>query len=70
MLFPIVLLIIPSGNNGWDLGNTKTITFHNKLKALFFARYYTDKNDCLIRYCTGGNWIATYCKGKEIWNCY
>lgn len=70
MPFPVVLMIIPSGNNGWDLGNTKTITFNNKSKAEFFAQYYTGKNDCLVRYYTGNIWRATYCKGKQIWNCY
>lgn len=70
MPFPIILEIIPSGYNGWDLSKAKTITFHNKMKAEFFSLYYTKKNDCLVRYYTGGLWLATYCKGKQIWNCF
>lgn len=70
MPFPIILEIIPSGYNGWDLSKVKTITFHNKSKAEFFAIYYTNKHDCLIKYHAGGMWLASYCKGNQIWNCY
>lgn len=70
MPFPVILEIVPSGYNGWDLSKAKRISFHNKRRAEFFAEYYTNKNDCLVRYYTGGIWIATYCSGKQIWNCY
>lgn len=70
MPFPIILEIIPSGNNGWDVSKAKRIKFNNQLKAFYFCRYYTRKNDCLVRYYCGGIWRATYCKGKLIWDLF
>lgn len=70
MPFPIILEIIPSGNNGWDCAKARKIIFRNKSKAEFFCMYYTGKYSCLIRYYTAGIWMATYCKGKQIWNIY
>lgn len=64
------LEIIPAGNNGWNVSKSKNIIFQNKRKAEYFAMYYTRKFDCLIRYYVLGNWIASYCKGMQIWNIY
>ena len=66
----VTLEIIPSGNNGWDLLNAKKITFKNKQRAIYFSRYYTEKHDCLIRYYVAGIWMASYCKGNQIWNIF
>ena len=67
---PVTLEIIPAGKNGWQVAKSKKITFKNKLKAEYFSMYYTKKVDCLIRYYTLGIWMASYCKGKQIWNIY
>lgn len=66
----VTLEIIPSGNNGWDLTKSKNIRFKSELRAEYFSIYYTAKNDCLIRYYTMGQWLASYCNGREIWNAY
>lgn len=70
MKVTITLEIIPSGINGWDLSKSKKIRFKNNSRAECFARYYTKKVDCLIRWYSWGVWMATYCNGKEVWNCY
>lgn len=68
---PVVTLeIIPSGTNGWDLSKAKRLEFKNKKKAMYFSIYYTGKHDCLIRYYGLGIWLASYCRGKQIWNIY
>lgn len=70
MQTPIILKIFYSGNNGWDMSKCKRIVFKNKLKADFFSRYYTKNHDCLIQYYSWGIWIASFCAGREIWNCF
>lgn len=63
----VMLEIVPSGNNGWDVSKAKTIIFKKKTRAEFFSMYYTKNHDCLIRYYACGMWVATYCKGQLIW---
>ena len=70
MEFEIVLEIIKDGYNGWDLSTAKTLRFRNTLRAIRFSEYYTKNHHCLIRYYTLGVWRATYCNGRQIWNCY
>lgn len=67
---PVTLEIIPAGKDGWDVAKSKMITFQNKHRAEYFAKYYTRKVDCLIRYYSLNMWLATYCKGRQIWNIY
>ena len=54
---------------GWN-GPEKTLTFYNKRKLDFFLRYYSSKYDVLIKVYYMGEWIESYHKGKDIWNCY
>lgn len=55
---------------GWNSYPYASIPFNNERRFLFFAKYYTSKNDVLIKAFCNGQWIASYCNGKEIWNCY
>lgn len=70
MEFVIVLEIIPFGDYGWDFLKSKTIKFRSNLRAIRFSEYYTKMHKCLIKYYTLGVWRATYCNGRQIWNCY
>ena len=70
MEYQIVIEIIYDGENGWDLSTAKRLIFKNTLRAIRFAEYYTKMNKCLIKYYTLGMWRASYCNGRQIWNCY
>lgn len=69
----IDVMIIPSSKRiggGWDVVDCKILSFRNLRKVLYFVRYYSKFHDVLIRVYINSNWTYTYCKGKEIWNCY
>lgn len=55
---------------GWNKYSDCILTFKNERRFLFFAKYYTSKNDVLIKVYHLGQWVASYCNGEEIWNCY
>lgn len=56
----------------WDLSNNvvKVLGFRNLRKLFYFAKYYSMHYDVLIRVYIDYEWTYSYCKGKEIWNCF
>ena len=63
-----IVKIIFSGVNGWDDNTAVILPFKNPKKCCYFARYYTSKNDVLIKLFRNTWWFASYVGGKEIWN--
>lgn len=67
------VVIVPASKiigRGWDMLNCKVLIFRNLKKLFYFARYYSRVHDVLIKVYIDHDWESTYCKGKEIWNCY
>ena len=60
--------IVYMGVNGWDDKNAVFLSFKNRAKCEYFASYYSQKNDVLVKVLQNAWWYASFVGGKEIWN--
>lgn len=69
-MFKAVIIPTGDGKTGWNVGKARVIKFCSRKRFYTFVSYYSLKKDVLIRVIENGVWIASYVKGKEIWNIY